>query len=60
MELEDALQNLENAEVAEAAHVPGDWSNTPCAKRIFCDAMLKRGSDAQVLMEKKMAGLLRM
>ncbi|XP_076621258.1 uncharacterized protein LOC143341847 [Colletes latitarsis] len=57
-ELEEALQNLENAEVAEVAHVDGDWSNTPCAKRLFCDAMVQRGSDAVVLMEKKMAALL--
>ncbi|XP_032456563.1 uncharacterized protein LOC100122676 [Nasonia vitripennis] len=61
-ELNDALQNLENAEIADVAggHVAGDWTNTPCAKRLFCDAMLKRGSDAYMFMEKKMAGLLRM
>ncbi|XP_012541267.1 uncharacterized protein LOC105839476 [Monomorium pharaonis] len=59
-ELLDALQNLENAEVAEIAHIPGDWTNTPCAKRIFCDTMIQRGSDASVLMEKKMAALLRL
>lgn len=59
-ELLDALQNLENAEVAEVAHIPGDWTNTPCAKRIFCDTMIQRGSDASVLMEKKMAALLRL
>ncbi|XP_076287713.1 uncharacterized protein LOC143212632 [Lasioglossum baleicum] len=57
-ELEDALQNLENAEVAEIAHIDGDWSNTPCAKRIFCDAMIQRDSDAAIMMEKKMAALL--
>nr|XP_012223773.1 PREDICTED: uncharacterized protein LOC105673021 [Linepithema humile] len=59
-ELLDALQNLENAEVAEIAHIEGDWTNTPCAKRIFCDAMIQRGADAAVLMEKKMAALLRL
>ncbi|XP_071555722.1 uncharacterized protein [Temnothorax nylanderi] len=59
-ELLDTLQNLENAEVAEVAHIPGDWTNTPCAKRIFCDTMIERGSDASVLMEKKMAALLRL
>ncbi|XP_046625805.1 uncharacterized protein LOC124307783 [Neodiprion virginianus] len=57
-ELQDTLQNLENAEVAEAGHVEGDWANTPCAKRIFCDAMILRGSDAVTFMEKKMASLL--
>lgn len=59
-ELLDALQNLENAEVAEIAHIQGDWTNTPCAKRIFCDTMIQRGSDASVLMEKKMTALLRL
>lgn len=59
-ELLDALQNLENAEVMEVTHIQGDWTNTPCAKRIFCDTMIQRGSDASVLMEKKMAALLRL
>lgn len=59
-ELLDELQNLENAEVAEVAHIQGDWTNTPCAKRIFCDTMIQRGSDASVLMEKEMAALLRL
>lgn len=59
-ELLDALQNLENAEVAEVAHIRGDWASTPCAKRIFCDAMIQRGPDASMLMEKKMAALLAM
>ncbi|CAK9833700.1 hypothetical protein ANTRET_LOCUS10345 [Anthophora retusa] len=57
-ELDDALQNLENAETAEVAHIDGDWTNTPCAKRIFCDAMIQRGADAVIMMEKKMAALL--
>ncbi|XP_020710559.2 uncharacterized protein LOC105690470 [Athalia rosae] len=57
-ELQDTFQNLENAEVAEAGHVEGDWTNTPCAKRIFCDAMILRGPDAVMFMEKKMASLL--
>ncbi|XP_053974054.1 uncharacterized protein LOC128873965 [Hylaeus volcanicus] len=60
-ELEDALQNFENgqvAKVAEAARIDNDWTNTPCAKRLFCDAMIQRGSDAVMLMEKKMAALL--
>lgn len=59
-ELLDALQNLENAEIAQVAHIQGDWTNTPCAKRIFCDAMVQRASDASMLMEKKMAALLRL
>ena len=57
-ELDDIFQNLENAEVAEVGHTGGDWTNTPCAKRLFCDAMIQRGSDASMFMEKKMASLL--
>ncbi|XP_076764358.1 uncharacterized protein LOC143431472 [Xylocopa sonorina] len=57
-QLEDTFQNLENAEIAEVAHIDGDWTNTPCAKRIFCDAMIQRGADAVIFMEKKMAALL--
>ncbi|KAG7199411.1 hypothetical protein KM043_014040 [Ampulex compressa] len=57
-EIEDAFQNLENAEIAEVAHINGDWTNTPCAKRIFCDAMIQKGNDAAIFMEKKMSALL--
>ena len=57
-ELEDALQNLENAEVAEVGHIDADWTNTPCAKRLFCDAMIQRGPDSFMFMEKKMSALL--
>ncbi|XP_066588936.1 uncharacterized protein [Prorops nasuta] len=57
-ELEDAFQNLENAEVTDIAHIDGDWTNTPCAKRIFCDTMIQRGPEASIFMEKKMAALL--
>ncbi|XP_014598477.1 PREDICTED: uncharacterized protein LOC106783965 [Polistes canadensis] len=57
-ELDDILQNLENSEVAEIAHIDGDWTNTPCAKRIFCDTMIQKDPDAAIFMEKKMAKLL--
>lgn len=57
-ELDDILQNLENAEIAEIAHINGDWTNTPCAKRIFCDTMIQKDPDASIFMEKKMAKLL--
>jgi hypothetical protein len=36
----------------------GDWSNTPCAKKIFCDVMVKQPPDALMLMEKRMATFL--
>lgn len=34
------------------------WGNTECAKKIFCNIMVKQSPDAIVLMEKKMASLL--
>lgn len=37
-----------------------DWSNTPCAKKVFCEVMLHQSSDEMVLMEKKMDTLLSM
>ncbi|XP_043466526.1 uncharacterized protein LOC122501260 [Leptopilina heterotoma] len=57
-ELMDAFQNLENAAVSEVNHIAGDWTNTPCAKKMFCDAMLENGPDASIFMEKRMDSLL--
>lgn len=37
-----------------------DWSNTPCAKKVFCQVMLQQSSDDMVLMEKKIDTLLSM
>ncbi|KAG4079260.1 hypothetical protein HA402_006983 [Bradysia odoriphaga] len=37
-----------------------DWSNTPCAKKVFCEVMLQQSSDDMVLMEKKIDTLLSM
>uniref|UniRef100_U5ELC6 Putative conserved secreted protein n=1 Tax=Corethrella appendiculata TaxID=1370023 RepID=U5ELC6_9DIPT len=37
-----------------------DWKNTPCAKKAFCEVMIKQNSDDIVLMEKKMYTLLGM
>lgn len=31
-----------------------DWSNTACAKRVFCEVMIKQSTDDIVMMEKKM------
>ncbi|KAL0266746.1 UNVERIFIED_CONTAM: hypothetical protein PYX00_009202 [Menopon gallinae] len=38
--------------------IASPWSNTECAKKIFCNIMVKQSPDAIVLMEKKMASLL--
>lgn len=37
-----------------------DWSNTPCAKKVFCDVMIQQSDDDILLMEKKMDTLLNM
>ncbi|RZF47802.1 hypothetical protein LSTR_LSTR006066 [Laodelphax striatellus] len=36
------------------------WTNTPCAKRTFCQVMLSQPSDDVFLMEKKMGAFLAM
>lgn len=36
----------------------GDWNSTPCAKKIFCDVMVKQPADVLMLMEKKMTTFL--
>jgi hypothetical protein len=67
--LEDAdhlnnIQSLESGEHEILASMSrsdddnGDWSNTPCAKKIFCDVMVKQPPDALMLMEKRMATFL--
>ncbi|RZC41420.1 uncharacterized protein BDFB_004063, partial [Asbolus verrucosus] len=37
---------------------PQFWSDTPCAKRLFCDVMIRQNDDEVVLMEKKMDTLM--
>jgi hypothetical protein len=37
-----------------------DWTNTPCAKKMFCEVMIKQDIDDVLLMEKKMDTLLSM
>lgn len=65
-EIGDLLQNVE-IEVAattksgfEEQIRRTDWTNTPCAKKVFCEVMLEQSSDNTVLMEKKMDALLSM
>ncbi|XP_033608701.1 uncharacterized protein LOC111867802 isoform X2 [Cryptotermes secundus] len=62
--LEDGEQHLESgqqeilASMSRFVDHKGDWSNTPCAKKIFCDVMVKQPPDALMLMEKKMTTFL--
>jgi hypothetical protein len=62
--LEDGEQHLESGQQEILASMSrfddhrSDWSNTPCAKKIFCDVMVKQPPDALMLMEKKMITFL--
>lgn len=62
--LDNILHSLESSQQEVLAAMAtlekhrGDWSNTPCAKKIFCDVMVKQPADALVLIEKKMATFL--
>lgn len=35
-----------------------DWTNTGCAKRVFCEVMIQQSSDDIAIMEKKMLSIL--
>lgn len=65
-EIGDLLQNVEIELAAttksgfEEQIRRTDWTNTPCAKKVFCEVMLEQSSDNTVLMEKKMDALLSM
>lgn len=37
---------------------PSYWSDTPCAKKLFCEVMLQQSNDEVVLMEKKIDMLM--
>lgn len=62
--LDNILHSLESsqrdilASMARLDDQRDDWSNTPCAKKIFCDVMVKQSPDTLMLMEKKMATFL--
>lgn len=53
----EANQEALLAKMATLGH-PNAWSSTPCAKKIFCDVMVKQSHDSVLLMEKKMATFL--
>lgn len=53
--LENVLQTLDsNQEQPQVDVYPSSvWGNTPCSKRIFCEAMLLQPEDSISLMDKK-------
>lgn len=54
-ELSDGIEKDNKYKHLTAPHF---WSDTPCAKRIFCEVMTQQNPDEVVLMEKKMDSLL--
>lgn len=50
--------NEEMAKVGEDLRAPHFWTDTPCAKKLFCEVMLRQPEDEITFMEKKMDGLL--
>lgn len=58
-EVDNVLQTLDDDDQVAVTLVHGDWSYTPCAKKMFCEAMLQRGHDSSLVMEKKIESLFR-
>lgn len=50
--------NVERRNKFEHLTAPHFWSDTPCAKRLFCEVMVQQDPDEVVFMEKKMDTLL--
>ncbi|XP_049768347.1 uncharacterized protein LOC126106148 [Schistocerca cancellata] len=46
------------AQRVAGASGPAAWAHTPCAKRLFCEALLSQSHDAALFMEKRMAAFL--
>ncbi|XP_044728004.1 uncharacterized protein LOC123291695 [Chrysoperla carnea] len=59
-ELAQDLKNGDGTYSADLQHLTqaAQWTDTPCAKRLFCDVMLRQKSDQVLLMEKKMDSFL--
>lgn len=65
--MEQLVQSIEGDMNAQGltsdvlAHIHNtDWSNTPCAKKTFCEVMIAQSPDELFQMEKKMDSFLRM
>lgn len=62
--LEKLLQSVEHdlGATTLGAHLVGSdkWADTPCAKRMFCDVMVRQPYEEVVFMEKKMDSFLSM
>ncbi|KAK9876501.1 hypothetical protein WA026_013876 [Henosepilachna vigintioctopunctata] len=51
--MQNLVSGIENSNLRQLSN-PQYWSDTPCAKRLFCEVMIKQDEDEVVLMEKKM------
>lgn len=65
--MQQMIQSIENDKNGQGltsdvlAHIHNtDWSNTPCAKKTFCEVMTSQPPDELFQMEKKMDSFLRM
>lgn len=57
---ENRLQNIENSSSMRLKQFiqNADWTNTGCAKKIFCEVMIQQSPDDIAIMEKKMLSIL--
>lgn len=56
--MQKLVANVEKDKGLHHFAAPHFWSDTPCAKRLFCDVMVRQNDDEVVLMEKKMDSLM--
>jgi hypothetical protein len=56
--MQQLVANVEKDKSFNHLSAPHFWSDTPCAKRLFCDVMTRQNDDEVVLMEKKMDSLM--
>lgn len=57
---ENRLQNIENNSSMRLKQFiqNADWTNTGCAKKLFCEVMIQQSPDDIAIMEKKMLSIL--
>lgn len=56
--MQELSSSIESDNKYKHLSAPHFWSDTPCAKRLFCEVMIQQNPDEVVLMEKKMDSLL--
>ncbi|EFA01737.2 hypothetical protein TcasGA2_TC007333 [Tribolium castaneum] len=56
--MQQLVANVEKDKGLHHLAAPHFWSDTSCAKRLFCEVMVRQNDDEVVLMEKKMDSLM--